>query len=93
MRTYFQNGSATVAREQRSNFTPYSTGSKKQATGRKAKAQSWTMKMVCLARTTDDRVPSTVAAREILVEAGLGEKKVTFFNLMTQGYAFFSALQ
>lgn len=32
--------------------------------------------MVCLAGTTECRVPSTVAAREILLEAGLGEKRV-----------------
>ncbi len=48
------------------------------------KAQPWTLKMVCLSQTTDNRILTTVAARETLVQAGLGEKKFPYLILILQ---------
>lgn len=42
----------------------------------KPKPTSWTHKFVCLANTNDDRVPTTVQAKQSLAFADLGEKKV-----------------
>ena len=62
-----------VVAKQRSNFTPY-TQPKKSATG--SKGYNWSVKMVCLSKKNARRVPCSVAERETLVQAGLGEKKV-----------------
>ena len=68
-------------REQRSNFAPYAI--KQQASKSKAKERprSCTFKMVCLSSPHDDRVPSTAATKEILIEAGLGNKTVTVLDI------------
>ena len=57
-------------REQRSNFAPYPTGSKK-----KEKKQSWTVRFVCLDSTDATSAPCTPSAKEKLLTAGLGEQK------------------
>ena len=43
--------------------------------------QSWTGKFVCLSCKDVTRVPCTIAEREALVEAGLGEKRVTVASI------------
>ena len=43
---------------------------------KKPKPSSWTQKFVCLAYTDDNRVPTTASHRELLMLAGLGEKKI-----------------
>jgi hypothetical protein len=48
--------------------------------------------MVCLAQTSDCRVPSTVAARELLIEAGLGEKKVIIPDINMTAREFFGVI-
>lgn len=60
--------SQDISAEQKSNFASY------KASGRKI--QSWTIKVVCLGNKEATRVPCSVAEREILVQAGLGEKKI-----------------
>lgn len=62
--------SVDVATEQKSNFAPY----KACTSGRKT--QSWTIRAVCLSNKEATRVPCSVAEREILIQAGLGEKKI-----------------
>ena len=63
--------STEVTAEQKSNFAPYSHRSKTPR-----KPQSWTLKAFCLSSRNATKVPSTSREREILVAAGLGEKKV-----------------
>ena len=65
-------------REQWSNFAPYSfkAAAGKKGKGKKVRLQSGSLKMVCLSGTGDCRVPSSIRAKETLLEAGLGEKKV-----------------
>ena len=58
-----------IANEQRANFASYGAG-------KKNKPKNWTIKVVCLSDVDATRVPSTDAQREVLVQAGLGEKKV-----------------
>ena len=56
------------------NFAPY----KDKKLG---KNKSWSVKMVCLASKDAQRVPATAAERELLVAAGLGEKRVLVPNI------------
>lgn len=46
----------------------------KSATG--SKGHNWSVKMVCLSEKNARRVPCSVAERETLVQAGLGEKVI-----------------
>ena len=57
--------------EQRMNFAPYKDKGKK----------SWSVKLVCLASKDANRVPMTAAERELLVAAGLGEKRIQIPNI------------
>ena len=59
---------SAAAAEQRTNFSSYARST--------SKTTSWTVKFVCLSGMDARRVPCTVTQREILVQAGLGEKKV-----------------
>ena len=63
-----------ISKEQRSNFKRKGGGL--GSIPKKPKPSSWTQKFVCLACTDDKRVPTKSAYRDILVSAGLGEKKV-----------------
>ena len=71
--------------EQRVNFAPYSSGSgsKKRKRGRtsllaqkKTKRHSWSTKFVCLANKNRSKVPCSVDEKEVLVNAGLGERTI-----------------
>ena len=68
--------------EQRRNFQPYPrvVGRKRAAetpsTSAKKKGRCWSPRFVCLADKNQKQVPSSVVAKEVLVQAGLGEKKV-----------------
>ena len=65
-----RNARGKIRREQRHNFAPYSKTKQKQ------KPTCWSVKMVCLSGSKDEHTPSTAAIKEMLVEAGLGEKKI-----------------
>ena len=58
--------------EQQSNFVPYPTARPKHT-----KPKPWTMKIVCLAETTQNQVPCTSTYKESLLHAGLGDKRAT----------------
>ena len=93
VRSHFQRDAAT--REQRSNFAPYTTiakGATRKGKGKKGRMQSWTVKMVCLASPTDTRVPTTIAAKEVLIEAGLGEKKIAIPDIEMSHDEFWSLI-
>lgn len=64
------NQSPDIAAEQKSNFASY----KEAKPYRKHKG--WTVKVVCLSNKDATRVPCSITEREMLVQAGLGEKKV-----------------
>ena len=72
IRERLKGGSGSQAAvEQRRNFAPYN---KK---GGRIKGKTWTLKVVCLSSRHAHRVPCSVAERETLVQAGLGEKSIT----------------
>lgn len=75
-----QIDSEGVTREQRMNFAPYKD--------KKGKNKSWSVKLVCLASKDAKRVPATAAERELLVAAGLGEKRVLVPNVNCSWYDF-----
>ena len=70
--------------EQRANFAPYLSGSKKKRkhgqssllAQKKTKRYSWSSKFVCLANKNGSKVPCTVDEKEILVNAGRGERTI-----------------
>ena len=64
--------SCEIANEQKLNFAPYSKGKAVMKTSQKH--QSWTVKLVCLSNMGATKVPCSAAERELLVQAGLGEK-------------------
>ena len=79
--------------EQRRNFEPYPrtvpAAKMKKATvseiltgkkGTRSGRRSWSSKFVCLADKDQHHVLSSVGAKEILVQAGLGEKKVELYE-------------
>lgn len=77
MRDHFSGN--RVINEQRANFAPYKVGKKRKIAVPAAptpKRFAWAAKFVCLADTEAQHMPMTVAHKEVLVEAGLGEKKV-----------------
>ena len=82
-------GTASVASEQRANFAPYSQANRPT---RGSKGQSWTVKLVCLSSRDAKRVPCSVAEREALAEAGLGEKKVCIPDISCTSEEFKSVL-
>lgn len=69
----------SVREEQRRLFGGKRSATQSQLPGKtkRKKTVSWTAKFVCLSSTHDYRVPTTCAARELLANAGLGEKKIT----------------
>ena len=77
--------SSDVSAEQKTNFAPYRRP-KKSIVG--TKGQSWTMKVVCLASRDGTRVPCSIAEREALVQAGLGEKKLVIPDINCSGQEF-----
>ena len=79
--------SPEVIAEQRTKFAPYSCQSKTQH-----KPQSWTLKVFCLSSKNALRVPTTSREREVLVSAGLGEKKVLIPNINCSWDEFKNAL-
>ena len=75
------SGNRGAYQEQQRNFAPYAKTKKGSATSsyaaRPKKCSSWSTRFVCLADKDCSQIPSSVSVKEILVEAGLGEKKVT----------------
>lgn len=61
-----------ISEEQRSLFKRKSVSNTNEA--KKARPSSWTQKFMCLSQTDDDRVPTTLLARDTLQQSGLGEK-------------------
>lgn len=83
--------SSNIYSEQRANFAAYSRRSKFSTKG-KNKSQSWTMKMVCLHSKDAITVPLSAAEKELLVEAGLGERKVTIDDMSCSPQDFKAAI-
>lgn len=84
-------------REQRTNFAPYSIKKAKASKGKENKRlRGCSLKMICLSSPQDDRVPTTAAQKEVLMEAGLGAKNVLipdmscsreeFWDIITSNY-------
>ena len=75
------NRRESIAAEQRHNFSKRRrSGSSVPLCGNQLKyprLQSWTHRFVCLPHTNHKRIPSTVAERNEIIQAGLWEKKVT----------------
>ncbi len=79
----------SVKEEQRFNFSPYIKDSRKRSalcgsssTPKKPKKSvSWTHIFFCLAKCDQAKVPGTMWEREQLLDAGLGEQKLTFNDL------------
>ena len=67
--------SGQVREEQRRLFGKRKNQSQLSGMPKRSKTVKWTHKFVCLSSTSDEKVPSTYAAKEILLKAGLGEKK------------------
>ena len=68
----------SIVDEQQTNFTPYKVGKKSSSAFAPApvkKCTPWFARFVCLANTDDQHVPSSIAHKEVLAEAGLGEKR------------------
>ena len=66
-----------AADEQKVNFAPYKKRKVESASlPPSKKCTPWSAKFVCLADTDARHIPSTVAQKEVLFEAGLGEKIV-----------------
>jgi hypothetical protein len=94
-----------VTEEQRKNFAPYRKSSCRKRKGKapapfhSKKPRCWSLKFVCLANKDETHVPSTVAAKEVLVQAGLGEKKIevdvenSTQSFREQLYAYFPKLR
>ena len=74
-------GKSDVSDEQRANFAPYKIEKKRKvgASTVSKKSIPWSARFVCLADTDVHYVPFTIAQREALVEAGLGEKKSKYW--------------
>ena len=68
------NATPASRREQRNNFAPYSV--QHEPKKKPSKPHSWTTRLVCLSATTDNRVPTDPSQKELLLEAGLGEKRI-----------------
>ena len=84
--------------EQNANFAPYKVG-KKRKIGASAvtinpvkKYSPWSARFVCLADTDAHNVPCTVAQKEVLVAAGLGEKKVEIPDVNCSAHEFHQLL-
>lgn len=69
----------SVLAEQRANFSSY--GSSKRSKKSTTRSRCWTLKAVCLSSRNACQVPCTLAQREALVEAGLGEKRVVILDI------------
>jgi hypothetical protein len=80
-----------IAREHRQNFATYAYSSDKGKRPRFGKAPAakrykhtntpWTHHFVCLASCDKCKPPTSGWEREMLIEAGLGEKKIYFSNI------------
>ena len=75
-----------VANEQQHNFSPYSVKGKRPRFGgapvkRKPSTVSWTHQFVCLADRFKAKPPMASWERQALLEARLGERKISFRNI------------
>ena len=75
-----------MAREQRSNFSPYGSSNKGK------KPRSWTTKFFCLSNRDSLKVPCGLQERDDLVQAGLGEKKVVIPDIDCSQKEFYDVL-
>ena len=67
----------SIAAEQRYNFGRKRKASNASNQPKHPRVQSWTHKFVCLPKTEQARLPTTIKERNEIVLAGLGEKKIT----------------
>ena len=79
-----------VDQKHRHNFGAYvtTTGRKgkrplfeRQPAAKRSKQASWTHNFVCLANSNQTKPPTAGWERELFLEAGLGEKKISFSNI------------
>lgn len=75
IRSVRQRLSGDTLNEQKANFAPYSKE------GNSAKPKAWSAKFVCLSNKEANRVPCNKYDRNLLVQAGLGDKKFTIPNI------------
>ena len=83
--------------EHRANFAPYDSRrkGKKRAfalSQPSSKKNMWCTRFVCLASKDTTRVPCTVAEKEVLVQAGLGEKEIEIADVDCSHQAFHEQL-
>ena len=79
-----------IENEQRKKFSPYTSVGR---TGKgKGRAHSCSFKMFCLSSPLDTHVPSTIAYKETLCKAGLGEKTVVVPNALCSRDEFWSVI-
>ena len=89
--------------EHRSNFAPYSSRKRRRGslsgpsstTGpatQKRKVQGWNARFLCLASTSASQVPTTSAEKEALIEAGLGEKRISIPDVECSPKEFYEVL-
>ena len=71
----------SIAAEQRYNFGRRCKASNAGSQSKHPRVQSWTYKFVCLPKTEQARLPTTVKERNEIEVAGLGKKKLQFLTL------------
>lgn len=71
----------SIAAEQRHNFGKRRSTACLANQAKKLKSVTWTHNFVCLSETNDEKVPATSMAKNALILAGLGEKRVTIPNI------------
>lgn len=75
-----------VAQEHSKNFTPYGKGkhpppSSRLPVKKRPKCQSWTHVFLCVPSRDASTAPRKVSERQVLIEAGLWEKRISFSNI------------
>ena len=98
MRDRLRGGQGDALHEHQKSFAPYSDGKKRKkgfsnvSAPKHAKLNHWSTTFVCLASKDAYQVPGTVAEKETLLEAGLGEVKVDIPNVECSTQEFYGIL-
>lgn len=71
----------SIAAEHRHNFGKRRGLASLANQAKKPKTMTWTHNFFCLSETNDEKVPTTTVAKNELILAGLGEKRVTITNV------------
>ena len=98
VRDRLRGGQGDALHEYQKSFAPYSDGKKRKkgfsniSAPKRAKLNRWSTTFICLASKDAYQVPGTVAEKETLVEAGLGEVKVEIPNVECSTQEFYGIL-